>query len=201
VNEYNVAADYYREFLPDVADFISDRGLTPADAAYARIGYVGDPMPGHEQYKGRLVIPYITGDDTVRDLRFRALNDIGPKYLSLPNTKPRLYNSRCLVDGPETVVVCEGELDALIVRSTCGMAAVGIPGANHFTGNPHWATLLNGVPKVIIATDGDDAGRKLGREIAKAVRTSRTVPMPDGMDVNDYLLQRGSEELIDLLGV
>ena len=195
---WNEEAEYYREFIPDAFDYLETRGLGPDDARRFGLGYVGAPLPGHEQYKGRLVIPYVTADRIVRDLRFRAMDDSQPKYLSMPNATPKLFNASSLRDGAFSIVVCEGEIDVMTVVKATGMACVGVPGAQTWDRHPHWATLLDG-PEVLIMTDADDAGNDLAKSIGKSVVRSRRISLPVGMDVNDVLLQHGSEEIRDML--
>ena len=195
---WNKEAEYYREFVPDCLDYLATRGLSAADARRFGLGYCGTPLPGHEQYKGRLVIPYVTGDRKVRDLRFRALDDSQPKYLSMPNATPKLFNAMSLKDGAYRVVVCEGEIDVITIAKVTGMACVGVPGAQTWDKNPHWATLLDG-PEVLIMTDADDAGNELAKAIGKSVSRSKRISLPVGMDVNDVYMQHGSDELKDML--
>ena len=116
----------------------------------------------------------------------------------MPNATPKLFNASSLKDGAYVVVVCEGEMDVMTVVKATGMAAVGVPGAQTWDKNPHWATLLNG-PDVLIMTDADDAGNQLAKSIGKSVGRSRRISLPAGMDVNDVLMQHGSDELKDML--
>ena len=195
---WNREAEFYREWIPDALEYLESRGLSAQDARRFGLGYVGDPLPGHEQYKGRLVIPYVPADRVVRDLRFRAVDDSQPKYLSMPNASPKLSNASSLQEGAFSVVVCEGEIDVMTVVKCTGMACVGVPGAQTWDRNPHWATLLDG-PEVLIMTDSDDAGNDLAKTIGKSVVRSRRVSLPAGMDVNDVMMQHGSEEVRDML--
>jgi len=198
---FNAAADCYKEFLPDALDYLSSRGLGIRDAQYARLGMVGDPMPGHELYKSRLSIPYITANGQVKDLRFRSMDGNEPKYLSVPNSVTRLYEVRSLASGPDQVVVCEGELDTLVARKALGVAAVGIPGASHWDANEHWHNLLSGVSEVYVVCDADDAGRNLAKSIARTVSQAQVVNLPDGMDITDFYMEHGSEELMHVVGI
>jgi len=59
------------------------------------LGIVKDPLPGHESYKGRLAIPYITPSGVV-DIRFRSINNHPdePKYMGVPGAKTTMYNAQ-----------------------------------------------------------------------------------------------------------
>src|SRR5690606_13663290 len=64
------------------------------------LGYVDDPLPGHESYKGMLAIPYIRptfdGELLVATIRFRCLLDheheFHGKYNTMPGDRRRMYN-------------------------------------------------------------------------------------------------------------
>ncbi len=61
-------------------------------ARLARLGVVAEPEVGHEQYQGRLAIPYVTKSGVV-DLRFRSLNPaVEPKYMGLTGADTKMYN-------------------------------------------------------------------------------------------------------------
>lgn len=202
VNLDQVAARYAAD-VAQIADYLRGRGLSGEDAQYARLGYVAEPAAGHEMYAGRLSIPYLTADGAVRDIRFRRLTDDSdaPKYLSLPGTRPRLFEARVLAYAPDIVVVCEGELDTLVARRELKCAAVGIPGVSAWKGARHWRTLLAGVGAVVVLADGDEAGRGLARSIAEELDNVRVVPMPPGLDVTDVVIDGGGERLRDLVSL
>ena len=55
--------------------------------------------------------------------------------------------------------------------------------------------------KVFVLTDGDTAGRELGNRIAKQIDVAVIAPMPDGLDVNEFVLQYGADELRKRVGL
>src|SRR5687767_9119586 len=85
----------YEEAMPGspAEVYLKGRGLDPTSKALAsfRLGYVDSPVVGHEQYRGRLAIPYLTASG-ITDLRFRSVpvpvaDEGAPKYLSLPGAE------------------------------------------------------------------------------------------------------------------
>ena len=63
--------------------YLESRGIPLEVARLAQLGVVAEPDTGHEQYTGRLSIPYITKTGVV-DLRFRSLNPaVEPKYMGM----------------------------------------------------------------------------------------------------------------------
>src|SRR5690606_22396316 len=62
------ATSQYRESLPGspAEEYLASRGFQPGNTAVGkfRLGYVADPLPGHEMYRGMLAIPYLRRSPT-----------------------------------------------------------------------------------------------------------------------------------------
>lgn len=187
------AAERYASQVTVAVPYLAARGITTEVAAMHRLGAVHEPQPADEEYAGRLAIPYVTAAGVV-DIRYRALTaEQTPKYLSRPNAVARLFNVTALLTAGSTVVVCEGELDTIIMHSVVGVPAVGVPGANSW--KPHFRLLLEDFERVIVMCDGDQAGRDFGKKIAGELDNASIVHLPEGMDVTDCYLQYGPEFL------
>lgn len=183
------ATRVYHAQISLVTDYLRGRGISSEAASMFRLGYVSDPMIGHEQYMGRLAIPYLTPTGTV-DIRFRALReDDSPKYLSRPGAEGHLFGVLALQQDTDTMTICEGELDTIVATAECGIPAVGVPGSN---GWKHWyGRAFSDYRRVIVLCDGDQAGRDLGKRVAQQIDTAVVIAMPDGMDVTDVYLAEG----------
>lgn len=202
--------------------YLKGRGLDPTslEVRSFRLGYVDSPVVaddrgpasasagrrsgaavGHEQYRGRLAIPYLTGAG-ITSLRFRALppDSEAPKYLSLPGEEARIYNPAGLSRPEPYVCVTEGELDC-ITATLCDLPAIGIPGASMW--RPYFGRALRWYQQVFVLADSDDkgAGLKFAEQIANSVKNVVIVPMPDGHDVNSYYCENGPEALRERLGL
>lgn len=165
------------------------RGLTEETCQSAGLGVVVEPAPGHDAYRNRLAIPYVTRAGVV-DIRFRCLqqHDCGdahhPKIMGLPGSSLRLFHVEGLFDSRDYVCICEGEFDTLILKQ-CGLPAVGLPGTQSW--KPHYARIFEDYQRVYVFGDGDQAGRALGEKLAGEIGAI-PVAMPAGMDVNDVAL-------------
>jgi 5S rRNA maturation endonuclease (ribonuclease M5) len=202
----------YQGHVLEAREYLENRGIDGPIAGHARLGVVRDPMPGHEDYLGRLAIPFLTPAGPV-DIRFRCItnhgtDDLGAersckdaghsKYLNLPGKSPRMFNAQALMSDVATVAVCEGELDALIVHHHVQVPAVGIPGAQVWNGQKHYPRMFRPFSRVLVFADGDDAGRDLGKQIAKDLNDTTTVQivrLEQGMDATDTFLLEGAEGL------
>lgn len=149
-----------------------------------------DPLPGHEVYKGRLVIPYLTRTGVV-DIRFRSMDGTEPKYLGLPGANTHLFNVSALFRATDWIAVCEGEIDTITLDSKVGFPTIGVPGANNW--KKHYYKLLADFDKIIIFADGDQAGSDFARQLAKELGTVTIISMPEGEDVNSMFVKNGAE--------
>ncbi|APQ41841.1 DNA primase [Mycobacterium phage Petruchio] len=189
-------------------EYLATRGLTAPAIAEAvtqfRLGYVEEPLPGHEMYKGMLAIPYLRWAPDERwqvvSLRFRRLDaaEGKPKYLTVPGDTGRLYNTLALLQPDQRIGIAEGEIDAL-TASVAGFPTVGVPGAQAW--KEHFREPFLGYREVLILADGDDAGMQFAETVAGVLPNAKIIPMPDGSDVNDLVLSQGVQALKDKVGI
>lgn len=186
-----VATEHYQTQLDHAGQYLEGRGLTPAVASTRRLGYVGDPLVGHEQYTGRLVIPYLTPAGVV-DIRFRAIHDgQDPKYLSRPGAKSSMYGVTVFQDPGDVIAICEGEFDAIIATELCGIPAVGIPGVSNW--HKYYWRAFEDYNHIVVLCDGDAAGRDFGKKVANDINSAVVVHMPEDQDVNSTFLIEGAD--------
>ena len=97
----------YQEQIEMAGPYLAARGITKEAALTHRLGYVAEPLVGHEQYVGRLAIPFLTPTSVV-DIRFRALSaDDGPKYLSRAGAEDHLYNVGAFQVDSDVIAICD----------------------------------------------------------------------------------------------
>ena len=180
----------YNQSLPLAENYLVNRGLTLEDARQFWVGIVDSPLPGHEMFKGRLAIPYVTPTGVV-DLRFRSLTEEEPKYLGLPGAVTSMYNVGALFKATNYICVCEGEIDTIVMNTKTHHKTVGVPGASNW--KPHYNRILNDFETVIVMADGDSAGHSFAQKITRELANVRTVQMPDGEDVNSMYMKNGLE--------
>lgn len=83
------------------------------------------------------------------------------KYKTCAGTKARLFNTDAAWDT-NTLVLCEGELDA-IVLTEAGFPAVGVPGAGSWQDG--WDDYLTHVRRALLVFDRDQAGEKAANKL------------------------------------
>ncbi|UQA91620.1 toprim domain-containing protein [Streptomyces halobius] len=183
-----------------VQAYLMGRGFGPAEAATFRLGVVRRHLVGHEGFAGRLAIPYLTPTGVV-NIRFRCLrqhdcaSEDCPKYLGMDGAENRLYNVLDLKKPGRAICVAEGELDAATL-SMAGLPAVGVPGVESW--QDHWGRCLEDFDQIYTFADGDKAGRRFAKFLAKEVR-ARPVRIPAGEDCNSIYVKEGPNGLRKLI--
>jgi DNA primase len=183
------ATENYGANIYQAEDYLKNRGIPVEIARLAQLGVVEEPEVGHEAYKGRLSIPYITKTGVV-DLRFRALHPaIEPKYMGLTGAETRMYNVLDIEKANNFIGVCEGELDTITMSMCIGIPCIGVPGANSW--KKHYTRLLADFERVFVFADGDQPGTEFARSLARELPVT-IVQLPDGHDVNSMFVQEGA---------
>lgn len=175
---------------PDAAELYGLRGVTSKRDVYAAWNSLGE-IHGKERLQASglgviwaaapaLVLPYWSATGAVCAIRLRSLDPPTdrPKYVSPSRgAAPVVFNREALEAlkdpdlVPEVVIVCEGELDALLLHQR-GHVAVGLPGACPSADVlDHLARALTGAPRVALWTDPDSAGDAAADRIVDALVT------------------------------
>lgn len=193
MEQYSADLDHY---TGQASDLLDQRMIDGYARNMFRLGVVGDPLPGHEAYKGWLAIPYLGPDNQCFGMRFRCPENHEHrghgKYMSLPGHRSRVFNVRDIESAAHEIHVTEGELDAVILGATLGVPVIGFPGASNW--RTHHAIMLAGFNRIWVWGDPDPAGRKFSNEILSELRVARSVPLTGG-DVNEVYTIFGVEEL------
>jgi len=193
----------YAPHLEGAREYLEGRGIDFEFAQSRGLGVVRDALPGHEQYSGYLAIPYLTPRGPV-NYSFRCTQDHDckatpnhSKYGKRKGSGVNLYGVQSVAWADDWIVVCEGEIDALIWQQI-GVPALAVPGAENW--KDYWGNLLEDFSRVYLAEDGDNAGKDLWIAMSEHIDQSNTMVvrmrMPDGEDSNSMYLKQGKDYLI-----
>ena len=194
------AERYYLNLTPQALSYLEARGITEAIAAKYLLGSVVEPSAGHEHSVGRLSIPYLTPTGVV-GMKFRTIDDGTPKYLYPTGQKVGLFNVNDLHRFNETIAICEGEIDTIILSGVVGIPSVGVAGVSQW--KPWFPKLFESYSRILIFADNDvkEDGRNPGQELAKRIKEdlekATVVMLPDNQDVNEVFLDQGVEWFYD----
>ena len=193
---------YQAALTADAARWLVARGISREAAVTFRLGVVADPHPGHGKFRGFLAIPYLDRDAKPLIIRFRCLEEhnhralFHGKYMTLEGDTPRMFNVGAVHEAADEIHICEGELDAVILRML-GLYAVAIPGAKLWFARHR--RMLAGFSRVWVWGDPDDAGAEFIAKVSRSLRTAKGVRLsPQIGDVTDTYLAGGRDALFDL---
>jgi DNA primase len=197
------AQRYAQAISPEALAVLDARGISEVVAAKYQLGTITDPINGHEMYEGWISIPYITASGSCVGFKFRRVDEGKPKYGSPTGQKAHLYNVSDITIMKPYIVVCEGELDTVIVSGILDIPAVGVPGVAAW--KPHFPKLFGGYETVYVVgdndvkEDGSNPGAEFSKRVANEVMNSTIVTLPPNMDINDYYLAHGASATRKLL--
>lgn len=199
------AAILYSRSLPGspAEEYLEGRGL-PLDKIRAfGLGYVTEPLPGHNAYRNWLSIPYLrwgNGNNmSVIGMRFRCLEDHdhkvhGGKYKNHPGGGTHLFNTQAALNFHRRICLTEGELDTVALH-VHQIPSVGCPGSD--TWNDKWVPIFKGFDLVYVLCDGDNGGELFGRKVTDTLPKARIIMMEDGEDVNSMINTFGIESILE----
>lgn len=192
-------AEQYASHLDEAAEWLADRKIDLQHALYEGLGVVRNPPAIHEQYEGRLAIPYITDFGPV-GMSFRCLKDHSckeaghGKYLKPKGQESTLYGVRSFDDATDWIGITEGELDSLVLRQI-GIPSVAIPGASNW--EPHWCNVFEDLSRVYVFADADSAGKELYERLRDKLNMPVIkVRLPEGEDVNSTFVKYGADAIL-----
>jgi DNA primase len=202
-NYLDLATMTYMDHLDLALPYLEKRGIGEDLARLNGLGVVADPLQGHEKFRNRLAIPYLTRSGPI-NMKFRCIKDHNckeqsghSKYISYDGLKGNLFGVMAYEDAGNFMCITEGELDTLILQSI-GLPSMGVPGATHWQN--HWNEVFRDFSRIYIFSDGDEAGQLFaGKVQVNMPETAVNVPMPEGMDVTDVYVAQGPQVLTNLI--
>jgi len=108
-----------------------------------------------------------------------------------------MFNVNDLGLDTETMCICEGEIDTIILSGMCGIPAVGVAGVTQW--KDWFPMMLEGYKRIFVFADNDvkEDGRNPGMELAKRIKedlnSAVVVNLPENKDVNDIFLREGAD--------
>ncbi len=195
-------------------EHLAANGVSAADmmAAGLLAQREGDALT-YDRFRNRLMFPIMDFRGRVIAFGGRALSaDVPAKYLNSPETdlfhkRQTLYNgkdARQAAHDGKPVVVVEGYLD-VIAAVAAGFEGAVAPLGTALT-EDHLTLLWRMSDAPVLCFDGDKAGQKAAERTADMVlpllkpgQTVKIAMLPDGLDPDDIIKQRGRDAFADLI--
>jgi DNA primase catalytic core len=154
---------------------------------------------GHEHFNGSVVVPVLGADAQVCELYGRKitprLRPGTPLHMYLPAHDARgrgVFNLAALQASKE-IILCEAVIDALTFWCAGYRNVTTAYGVEGFTDELLAALKANGVERVLIAYDRDEAGERAAAKVAPVLQAAGMevwrIEFPKGMDANAYALK------------
>jgi DNA primase len=191
-----LAVSRYERLPHKASEYLLGRALSQDSIESFRLGFVSEPISGHEQYAGCIAIPSL-GPSGVVGLRFRSLDTSGgAKYLGLSGAPTRLFNTRALLTDSDSICITEGEFDSIILNQL-GYPSLGVSGSNNW--KRHHPRMFAGFQRVYIFGDGDKAGTSFSKDVNESLSNGIRISLPTGFDVNSLYISQGEDAIHKLL--
>lgn len=191
-------AQKYAGRLDPALPYLLNRGITEEAAQIFSLGYVEEG-----EFAGRLSIPYVTPAGVVT-IKYRCIQHEDckaadcVKYLTESGCGTHLYNAQVLIHNNETVVITEGELDAVTVQAYAGLPAVAYPGVDTWSKQPHYRLCFEGVSEVVVIADGDTTGRAAAKRVSDSIgMNARVVDLGSGQDSNSFIASESAGAFLE----
>jgi twinkle protein len=179
---YRKPAVQHRAPLGKVEAYLTGRGLTLETLRAFRIRASED---GED-----ILLPYMRDNELVNAKWLKVDRPAGKKVMRMEkDCAPILFGWQCVPEDARSIVLCEGEIDAMSLFQL-GRPALSVPNG---ASGMQWVEIeyphLERFDEIFICFDQDDAGRKGAQEVAERLgrERCRLVKLPTN-DANDALL-------------
>ena len=185
---------------PHIREYLHKRGLTDAVIDAHKLGY------GQFYRKPWITIPIKDVYGNYSFFKLRQDPAFGNDKITYPKgAEAQLYDWENLTKPNLSLVICEGEMDRLLLLSKGVPAITSTHGAMTF--KDEWIEKIGKDKKIYICFDNDEAGRKGSERVAKMVEKggceTHIITLPEEVgeagDITDYFVKLGGS-VDDLFG-
>jgi twinkle protein len=189
-----------------VRSFFSGRGIEDRTLEYFKITESSEWMYEKGAAKAgnttAINFPYYENGQLV-NVKFRA----SEKRFKMVSGAKLVFFNLAAIEKSEEVVICEGEIDCMSLYQCNVFNAVSVPngasrGSQKLEYLDNCIEYFESKKKVVIATDGDEAGQMLAEELVRRLGKERCylVRYPEGCkDANEVLLKHGRDAVRALI--
>jgi DNA primase len=185
---------------PYIREYLHKRGLTDAVIDEYKLGY------GQFYRKPWITIPIKDIYGNYSFFKLRQDPSFGDDKITYPKgAEAQLYDWENLTKPNLSLVICEGEMDRLLLLSKGVPAITSTHGAMTF--KDEWVEKVGKGRKIYVCFDNDEAGKKGSERVAKMVEKggceTYIITLPEEVgergDITDYFMKLGGS-VDDLLG-
>lgn len=187
-------------------EFFAGRGIEERTLEYFKITESREFMYAKGDFKEGEVpcinFSYHEAGELV-NIKYRAS---GKRFKMVSGAKLIFYNLDAIAQATDAII-CEGEIDCMTLYQCNFFNAVSVPngaskGSQRLEYLDNCISYFENKKKIIIATDGDEAGQMLCDELIRRLGRDRcyTVTYPEGCkDANEVLLKHGEKAVKEMI--
>ena len=187
--------------------YFADRGISGATLQHFGVTMANEWMPKAKGNTDAICFNYFRSGELI-NIKYRAGYAVEKDFKLSKDAELIFYNLDSIA-GKDTVIIVEGEIDALSVyqAGVTKMAIVSVPngaanGKLELKYLTNCADAFKGVKNIVLMSDNDDPGKLLRDELARRFGYDKClrVTFPDGCkDANDVLVKFGVEKVRQII--
>ncbi len=183
----------HQNLTQEIVDYLHSRGISDEVIKSQKLGYWS--------FYGKwwITIPILDVDGNYNFFKLRQDPKHGDEKITWPQgAKAQVYDWNTLLFAKDKIVICEGEMDALLLKSRSIPCITGTHGAK--TAKEDWAEYFKKDIAYYICYDNDNAGKTGALKIADVLlrhgcQNIFIIDLPElvgeGGDLGDYLVRLG----------
>ena len=195
MEEIEAQVKQFNEAMPtEIRRYLNERFISDEIIEQYQLGY--------DAKIRAIVIPIKNDADAYIGFKYRRdprqKNAGGQRYWFTEGLKVQIYGWEHLSNPPSHLVLCEGELDRLVLEGQ-GIAAITATCGAGSKFEQEWISQLRSIGVVYICYDRDEAGIKAAEQLAKIIPHSKIVTLPEmgegKKDITDFF--QGGHDIED----
>jgi hypothetical protein len=181
--------EYHKALPPRIIEYLNNRGISNEIISKYKIGYK------HEYQSWWITIPIKDINGSYKFFKLRQDPELGKEKMTWPSgIEAQIYDWETLLMAKERVLIAEGEMDALLMKSKGIVCITNTHGAR--TAKETWMEHFNPELEYYIAYDNDEAGKEGAKNLAEKLlrngcKNLHIINLPeevgDGGDLGDYI--------------
>jgi hypothetical protein len=179
--------------------YLADRGISKGSIYLNLLGYDPQKFDGITRTKRpAIVIPWMDLGDVVCAIKYRYIDDLAQtdkskRFSMMAGSMPYLFGLQHILNSDETLLFCEGELNAISVLQTLPRGVSVISAGSEGNGNSALLrTLARHYKRVVIWTDDPAKGKTIRERMNRPEARLLKSPVIEGVKYDaNQMLQAG----------
>jgi hypothetical protein len=181
-----LATNYHKAIPARIRWYLNKRGIPDVLIDFHLLGWNGR----------RITIPIFSYECKL--VFFKLARDpedriSSPKIMTSLGASVELYGWEEIKRRPNSIIICEGEFDRLVLENQGFITVTSTGGAGSF--REEWARFFRNISHIYVCFDRDEAGRRGAERVGQIIPQAKLVELPaevgEGGDVTDFFVRLG----------